>query len=148
MFLLCLGSCATTPPETTPQFDTNSVASAGMPDPPPEEVAQIRSLTDDVLLALARHDYRRLETLLAPNDSELTGEQAAALLLGRHWSSLVLDRWDAQNIEIQIEQNLSHARTRVQVLYRNAPNRKRMKGIFLFHFRREQPQDTWRLLLP
>ena len=148
MFLLCLGSCAPAPPDTNPQIDANSDTSAGMSDPPPELVAEIRSLTDDVLLALASHNYRQLKTFLAPNDPEQTGTQAAALLLGRHWSSLVLDRWDAQNIEIQIEENISHAHARVDVFYRNAPNRKRRQGVFLFHFQRKQPQNPWRLLLP
>lgn len=149
-----LGSCSA-PPAKKPAGQPTGPGPA--PAEPVETIRPLETLsdtekdilllTDQILLALATHDYARLESLLRAGGAELDGRQIAVRLLGAGADQFVLDRWDAGNIRIALADDQRQATSAVPVTYRRSPNRRPRRAQFTFHFLRAASQDPWRLQL-
>lgn len=146
IFLLLLGlavsSCTHSPKPLPPSTDDSQSF------PVDSDQYQIQQLTDQLLLALADHDYPRLEQLIDPNDPQLSGTDAAQKLLGPRALTVILDHWDAQKIQVSLDSDLLHAAAKIPVFYRTKPNRNPAKTILIFHFYRLASADPWKLRLP
>ena len=121
------------------------------PEPPTAtavgQVRQLQRLADEVLVCLATHNYSKLKTFLSPS-LPLTGREVALRLLGPHATTMVLDRWDAQKIDVSFSENSRHARAQATISYRPKPNRMAKKGIISLLFRQSTKSDNWILVLP
>jgi hypothetical protein len=106
---------------------------------------QIRLLTDQVLIALATHNYPELKKLLGHKDQYLTGEQAALLLWGSRASVAIIKNWEAQEIQVSVAPDQLEATATGEVFTKKQPNRKLIKTRFSFHFSRRTTNDLWRL---
>ena len=104
-------------------------------------------LTDDVLVALATYNYSQLEHLIKPDNRQLSGAQAAVLLVGSHATTMAIGPWDAQQINVNLDNKLLNATSRIDVTYRLSLNREPQTSIFTFHFTRTSPNDPWRLVI-
>jgi len=127
-------------PSTPPDNPRNVVATAA-------EYNTVAALTDEILLALASRGHRSLEHFAPPADPPISGSDIADRLLGRHAGTLVLQRWNAEQIEVTFDTALCRASARVPVVYRPAPNRKPITATFLLRFHRLGPTDRWLLSL-
>ena len=106
---------------------------------------QIQLLTDQVLIALATHDYTRLKQLLGRNDQHLSGQQAALLLWGSPDAVTIIEHWNADLIQVSINADQLKATATGFVLTKRKPNRKNIKTKFNFHFSRQNNNDPWSL---
>ena len=104
-------------------------------------------LTDDVLVALATYNFSRLERMIKSDDRRLSGAQAAVLLVGSHATTMAIGPWDAQQINVSLDDQLLNATTTVDVTYRLSLNREPQTSIFTFSFTRTDPHDSWRLVI-
>ncbi|MFC1782822.1 hypothetical protein ACFL02_04460 [Planctomycetota bacterium] len=151
MLLFFSGSCGG--PAAPP------VASAPSPsESAPDESAEIERqsriiirLTDEVLKTLATNNYPRLEQLIDSSEFQLSGAQAAGLLIerliGRRASSIILSSWDAREIKVSFADDLLRAAAEINLSYRLSLNRKPQTALFTFYFYRPTQQDVWRLVV-
>lgn len=109
---------------------------------------RLQQLADQLLLALANHDYPQLLRLIATDDPQISGTEAARKILGPLAQTVILDRWDAQQTQVSFDSSLLHATARIPVFYRTKPNRNPAKTILTFHFYRLSSADSWKLRLP
>lgn len=107
---------------------------------------KIQLLTDQVLIALATHNYPNLKKLLSQKDQHLSGQQAALLLWGSKASALIIKRWEAEETQVSIAPNQLAATATGEVLTKSQPNRKLITTQFIFHFSRGSINEPWRLL--
>jgi hypothetical protein len=107
----------------------------------------IRSLTDQVLLALSSHRYARLKTLLPPTQHSLPDAEAAALLLGPNHADIVLEHWNIHQIPVTFDTDSLHATAEVTIRYRRGANRKPITTQTVLRFRRENQTQPWHLHL-
>ena len=96
----------------------------------------IVQLTDNVLRALAVRRYDQLEQFLDPSEPKPSGRDIAQRLLGPRFETLIIDRWDARQVEIAFDPSLTQAKAHVLVHYRPAPNRKVKVTTFVLLCRR------------
>jgi len=139
---LAFSSCAHSPKPLPPSTDNVQ------PFPVDSDSYRLQQLTDQLLLALANHDYPQLQQLIGPDDPQLSGLGTAQKLLGPLAQTVILDYWDAQKIQVSFDSDLLHAATKVPVFYRAKPNRNPAKTILTFHFYRLTSADPWKLQLP
>jgi hypothetical protein len=137
-FILSLGSCNNDP--SPPPSSSNTILQT-------PEHKQLQHITDDILVALATHNYLGLEAYAPPANPPLTGSQIARLLLGDQLDSIMLDRWNAGKIQVSLTPDRLAATTKVNVTYRRLPNRPPRTREFTFRFERSSPQKPWRLQL-
>ena len=108
-------------------------------------------LTDEVLITLATNNYPRLEQLIDTSEFQLSGAQAAGLLIerliGRRASSIILSSWDAREIKVSFADGLLRAAAEINLSYRLSLNRKPQTALFTFYFYRPTQQDVWRLVV-
>ncbi len=131
---------------------TSSTAPAQAPDNPESDEIQkqtqiLRRLTDDVLVALASYNYSQLERLIKSDNRQLTGAQAAALLVGSHATTMAIGPWDAQKIDVRLDDQRINATTKVKVTFRLSLNREPQTSLFTFHFSRSNPTESWLLVI-
>lgn len=144
--LLLLGlaflSCAHSPKPLSPSTDNSQSF------PVDSDSYRLQQLTDQLLLALANHDYPQLQRLIGPDHPQLSGSDAAQKLLGPLAQTVILDHWDAQQTQVSFDASLLHATARIPVFYRAKPNRNPVKTSITFHFYRLSSTDSWKLQLP
>ncbi len=150
MLLFFSGSCVG--PAAPPAPAPSPLESA------PDESAEIERqsriiirLTDEVLITLATNNYPRLEQLIDASEFQLSGAQAAGLLIerliGRRASSIILSSWDAREIKASFADGLLRAAAEINLSYRLSLNRKSQTALFTFYFYRPTQQDVWRLVV-
>jgi len=105
----------------------------------------VRSLTDQTLLALSTHNYRRLRGLLAPSQQSLSGSQIAALLLGNDHAEIILEYWDMQRVAVTFDAASLRATAEISIRYRRRANRKPTTTQTTLHFRKEEASQVWTL---
>lgn len=134
-------------PQSTPATSTEPTAA----NPESDEILRqnriLSRLTDDILVALATYNYSRLERWINPSDQNLTGAQAAVLLIGSHAPTMALGPWDAQQINVRLDDKMLNATTTVYVTYRLSLNREPQTSLFTFHFTRNNPANSWKLVI-
>ena len=104
-------------------------------------------LTDDALVALATYNYSRLKRIIKSDDRNLSGAQAAVLLVGSHATTMAIGPWDAQQIKVTLDDQRLNATASLDVTYRLSLNREPQTSLFTFHFTRTSPTDPWRLVI-
>jgi len=139
---LAFSSCAHSPKSLPPPTDNSQSF------PVDSDSYRLQQLTDQLLLALANHDYPQLQRLIGHDDPQLSGLDAAQKLLGPLAQTVILDYWDAQKIQVSFDSDLLHAAAKIPVFYRAKPNRNPVKTILTFHFYRHSSADPWNLRLP
>jgi len=135
-----LGSCADSSGQSAARPGSTSVPAGAE-----EDRRIISHLTDTVLQCLSTHDYERLAGLLEPAEKSLSGSQVADLLLGRTASSVVLERWDAERIEVRFDDTLQWATATADVSCRRLAGRRPQQAVFSVCFHRSGLQGPWRL---
>ena len=117
----------------------------------------IRQLSDRALLALATRDYARFAALIESAESADVssakkryeqGLFAARKLLGPQAANIVLDRWDAQSIDVSFDDDFLWADSRIDVSVRLSPAHKPKIVHFNFRFHRRDNSSPWRLYIP
>ncbi|MBN1764439.1 MAG: hypothetical protein JW860_04210 [Sedimentisphaerales bacterium] len=105
----------------------------------------VRQMTDDILLTLAAHRYEQLLDYIQPVLPPLSGRQVAIKILGPEAFSLVLDRWNAEYVEVSFDDTFLWATVRLDVMVRLRPNRNPRDIPFVFRFHRTSTRSPWRL---
>ena len=141
-------SCPPQPQDSQPKPAERSAGPAQRLGEQEKQRQIIRQITDQILLSLATHNYSLLEPYLADEQKSLRGTEAARILLGPRAYSFLLDRWDAQQIEVLFDQPMLWATAKVEVWYRRSANRKSDRFLFTFRFNRANQKSGWRLYLP
>ena len=117
----------------------------------------IQRLSDAALLALATRDYGRFAAIIDSAESadvssakrryEL-GLSAARRFLGPRADRIVLDRWDAQSIDVSFDDDFLSATSRIDVSVRLGPAHRPKNIVFNFRFHRRDTSSPWRLHIP
>jgi hypothetical protein len=143
LFLLCLSlvSCS------SPPKPIQSLLTAPLDSEEYADLKHIRQITDQILVILAGRQFQSLEQFIDPDDTHTTGPMAAAKLLGPDYRTVILVRWNAQNIQVSIETDLRQASSQAPVYYRTRPNRKPALTTVTFHFSRNSTSADWKLIL-
>jgi hypothetical protein len=105
----------------------------------------IQRLVDEILLALAAHDYDRMGEFVEPSEPHLSGREIAMRLLGSRAFSLILDAWNAQHIKVSFDDDLLWATAQLDVSVRTSPNRQPKTVSFSFRLHRPAESAPWRL---
>ena len=114
----------------------------------------IQRLSDRALLALATRDYARFAAVIDSADVSSAkkryeqGLSAARKLLGPQVARIVLDRWDAQSIDVSFDDDFLWATSRIDVSVRLGPAHKPKNIVFNFRFHRRDNSSPWRLHIP
>ncbi len=114
----------------------------------------IQRLSDKALLALAARDYVRFAAVIVPADVSSAKERyalglsAARRFLGPRTGRIVLDRWNAQGIDVSFDDDFLWATSRIDVSVRLGPAHKPKNIVFNFRFHRRDNSSPWRLYIP
>ncbi len=127
------------------------------PDRLDSQQLTIRRLSDKALLALATRDYARFAAILEsaePADVSSAKERyelglsAARRFLGPRTTRIVLDRWDAQSIDVSFDDDFLWATSHIDVSVRLGPAHRPKNIVFNFRFHRRDNSSPWRLHIP
>ncbi len=144
--MVMLISCAPAPPGP----DVNRPDSSAGPTAGTDraEDQHLRSLTDQILMALATRHYAELRNYLPPAQRLLNGLEISVLLLGPQYAEAVVDEWDLKGIEVIRSDDPNRAATQTSVRYRYRANREPTTALITLQFQRNSKSDPWFLLLP
>lgn len=146
LLFVFLCPCCSSRPESGPDGDTFENFTSESPELQAQREV-IHRLTDQILLSLATHDFQQLEQYLASEPRALSGREAARILLGPQFHSVLLDHWNARQVKTSFSRDLLWATAQLNVSYRRSPNRAPQTALFTFRFHRLNPQADWRLYL-
>jgi|GEM_PF-3882328 len=134
--------CANSQSETpiSPQSPQSEAQNRVEKNVTPINVQQLQRKTDQILIALATHQYKELTSLYKTPTS---GVVIAKQLLGRKLFGAYLDTWRVEHIAVTIADDGLSAQTQTTTSYRMTPNQKRKHAIFKFHFSRPNKQSQW-----
>ena len=124
------------------------------PDRLDSQQLTIRRLSDKALLALATRDYVRFAAIIDSADVSSAkkryeqGFSAARRFLGPRAARIVLDRWDAQGIDVSFDDDFLWATSRIDVSVRLGPAHRPKNIVFNFRFHRRDNSSPWRLHIP
>jgi hypothetical protein len=130
---------------------------ATQPDRLDSRQLTIQRLSDKALLALATRNYIRFAAIIDSAESADVssakeryeqGLSAARKLLGPQAARIVLDRWDAQSIDVSFDDDFLWATSCIDVSVRLGPAHKPKNIVFNFRFHRRDNSSPWRLHIP
>jgi hypothetical protein len=149
VFIFFSGSCLGPKNPTVTADPSSPDSNAGVSEEVKRQSRVISRLLDEILRSLATNNFARLEQFFNSGELQLSGAEAAGLLLerliGQRVPSIVLELWDARDTEIFFDDDLLLAAASIEVSYRISLNRKSQTEIFTFYFYRSNQQQAWRL---
>lgn len=116
----------------------------------PEELEsyKIKQYTDEILQALARREFDRLVPVVESATPMTSGLGIARRLLGPEAGKIIIERWDAQQMEVTFDEPLHNATAQCSLTAKTRPNRRPRTIPITFTFHRESQAVPWRLVVP
>ena len=105
-----------------------------------ESNKQLRTLTDQILIALGSRQYKQLSKLYPP---KYTSTYIAQQLLGQQLYGAIIDNWFVEDIKLHISDDGLTATTQTITAYRLDVRHHPKQATFTLHFKRAHQQATW-----